>query len=143
MENVETLESLKRDATSIHLDYASGSDLRIKHDVDSMIISCRSVEPFKCRYTCVIYAEPNIPVQVKNSKFTKYMDNRHCFDLRRKPRMQTRNEIEDGGRASKWYEFVIGVIDNRELFVAYKMDLTSPFYEGVPPRSTTTSEGIT
>lgn len=124
---------------AIDLDYASGSDLVRKGDIDTILISCRTIEPFACKYACRISTKPKIPTLVKNVKFTKYMNKRSCFDLRYEPAFECRNENNEG----TWMEFTLGEIDGRDIFVIFRMDASSPFFDGVPQRSTTESEGCT
>jgi len=81
----------------VDTNYANGFDLEIKGNIDSILVCCRTLEPFLCKYSCDLYFKPNIPKLVKNTKFTKYMDKRSEFCPTYKSRFVCRNENEDHG----------------------------------------------
>lgn len=56
--------------TRIDLDYASGDGLTIEVDIDSVLVSCHSLQPFSCKYSCSIETNPLLPLLVKTSSGT-------------------------------------------------------------------------
>jgi len=124
---------------AIDEDYASASDMSFKGDIDSFVIVCRSPEPFICEAYCKLYMKPNVPLAVKNVKYTKYIMKRHEFDIKREPDFEAYRETND--YRGEWFDFSIGTIDGRDLQVVFQMDLESDFFVNVPTRSTSETDG--
>jgi len=116
--------------TSIDEEYASGSNLSCKGDIDSFVIACRSPRPFFCEVYCKLNMKPNVPLAVRNVKFTKYIVKRHEFQIEREPEFEAYRETNDC--RGDWFDFSVGSIDGRDLQVVFQMDVNSKFFDNVP-----------
>lgn len=58
----------------IDTNYASGEDLIIRDDIDSILVLCRTLRPFRCKEVCKINTKPSYALIVQNHKLTKYLE---------------------------------------------------------------------
>lgn len=70
---------------TVRLDYESGEDVMIRGDIDSVLILCHTLKPYRCHSVCKVHTQPAIHI-VKNNKLTCYLNARHRqFRLMREP----------------------------------------------------------
>jgi len=65
---------------------------------------------------------------MKNSKLTLYMNKRESFDLCRAPAFVA-NGTTTTVNAARWYEFSLGVVDWRTLYVMFRLDDRSDLFD--------------
>lgn len=124
--------------THIDFDYASGHDITITGDIDSIIACSYTMEPFRCNYSCSIDMRPKTISRSKNTKLTLYLSKRKKFAQRhpRKFHVASDRIYPD----NHWYEFVLGSIDDRQLNLLFQIDDNCALLKDVP-RQPTAKEG--
>jgi len=90
------------------------------NDIDSLMMATTSLEPFHCRMYAVFYTRPQRVLRCRNTKLTAYLERRHdLFGPLRSPSLSARPDKAKYDRI--WYEFQVGAIDKRELFVLFQL----------------------
>lgn len=112
----------------IDIDYGSGSDLEIHSDIDSILICTTTIEPFYCRYIFKMSTKVTVTL-VKNSKLTRYLSNRDSFSLRHRSHFSCGDDKVSSDNS--WYEFCLGSLDWRSLYVTFQIDGSSNLLEDV------------
>lgn len=89
----------------------NGGDVKIVEDIDSILISCTSLEPFKSRYRFQLLVGDGVKVTpCQNVKYTKYLDKRdqifsHLQENHRAPlSSSTSSSHLRRFRGEAWYE---------------------------------------
>lgn len=114
--------------------------VRYLEDIDSLVACSRSLESFRCRYSAKLASKPSRPVKCKNTKLTKYIENRESFEITR-DRAYEHGHRESVVKGTEWFEFSFLAIDDWPVFVLFQPDYDSPFYDDVPTISTSDVEG--
>lgn len=123
----------------VDFDYASGFDVEVSGDIDSFLVCSYTMEPFLCRYNYVINTKIGRIMRSQNTKLTMYMNKRKDFGLRLQRDFEPVSDTIT--RNGVWYEFELGKIDNRQLFVVFQIDEKCRFLRDCPVRSTYEEEG--
>jgi len=120
--------------------YASGDDIVVTEDVDSIVVACHTMEPVKCEYACSIDTRPKILVS-KNVKLTAYINKRRSFPRPFPRRFEAASDSVDPART--WYEIQLGQVDNRPLFMLFQIDDACTFVrESLLPAATTERQAL-
>ncbi|KAL0114910.1 hypothetical protein PUN28_010447 [Cardiocondyla obscurior] len=106
------------------------SDVHIDNDIDSLLISCRTIASLKCHVGARIIVMPNKIWKCKNVKLTTYYLKRHIF-----PRIKEPSGIYDDDRIlqnEQFYETVVAYVDNNPVYAVFQVDNNSAFYRERP-----------
>lgn len=79
-----------------------------------------SLEPFYCNTYAVLETFPKRVLRCKNKKLTAYLERRNKFRSVRPPTLTAHLDHLDIDR--EWYEFRIGSIDKRDLYVLFQTE---------------------
>lgn len=106
-----------------------GREMSLMLDIDSILISAHSLEPSvnRCSVKFTMNLRTDTIMPVKNVKFTKYMERRQeFFDLEEYDDQLCDERVT---RAS-WFEFALGSLDGRNVFVVFQPECDSRFFRG-------------
>ncbi|KAL0100556.1 hypothetical protein PUN28_019703 [Cardiocondyla obscurior] len=104
-------------------------DLIITSDVDSILVSCRSIAAFKCHVQTKINAYVYAISECKNKKLTVYYARRDTFSHRREPPVFFRDE--EVSSTEKFYETIVATIDDNSIYVLFQIDRRSTFFREI------------
>ncbi|KAL0116457.1 hypothetical protein PUN28_009838 [Cardiocondyla obscurior] len=101
-------------------------DIHVDKDIDLILISCRTIAPFKCRVGARIIVMPNKIWRCKNVKLTTYYLKRHIF-----PRIKKPSGIYNDDtilRNEEFFETVVAFVDNNPIHAVFQVDNDSAFF---------------
>jgi len=88
-------------------------------DIHSLMMATTSLEPFNCRMYAMFYTRPQRVFRCKNTKLTAYLEKRHDLFGPLRPSLSA---CPDKAKCDRiWYEFQVGTIDKRELYVLFQL----------------------
>ncbi|KMQ88452.1 hypothetical protein RF55_12059 [Lasius niger] len=109
------------DPVRVELDFADGTDIILISDVDSILVVSTTLEPFICMTQLTIDMHPELITRCRNVKLSKYYEKREDFGPLNPAAFQTTPDSIDSDRR-EWYEFRLGRIDCRPLYVLFQID---------------------
>lgn len=107
--------------------------IKISSDIDSFLISCTTLDPYKCEKRFQILLGDVFVFETQNVKFTRYLQNRHKFFpninhnfAEDDPYVIIKSESIDP--TTKFYEFLLGSVDDLAIYCVFQYDETSVFF---------------
>jgi len=110
----------------MELDVEEMEDVKFEADIDSILIATTTLEPFKGRYKFIVRTKPRVISRCDNTKLTNYLNARDKFVGSSSAFPAPFAAAPDHVDAKRqWYEFELGTIDNRAIFVLFQVDKSS------------------
>lgn len=119
----------------IKADYASGCDVFVSDDIDSVMMLCCTVEPLRCVESAQLNLRLARATIVRNKKTTLYLAA--AVSTAVQSRLPSSRDREN----HPWHEFSFLAIAGRPVFAAFQCNLECPFFRDIPVRSTFAKEG--